>query len=156
MTNEEVIRNFYSAFSAGDAAYMAASYHPNAIFTDPAFGKLNCREVQMMWHMLISRSNNKLHVVCTKITSNQNTVIAHWTAIYIFGKGKRKVTNHVTSQFEMANGLVVRQVDYFNLFNWAKQALGAKGILLGWSSFFKNQLQKKSQAMLKKYMMANS
>lgn len=155
MSNEEIIRNFYNAFAASDAASMAACYHPKATFTDPAFGELNCLEVQMMWRMLISRSNSNLHVVCTKITSNHDTVVAHWTAIYVFGKAKRKVTNHVTSQFEMANGLVVRQVDNFNLFSWAKQALGAKGVMLGWTTFFRNQLQKKSRTMLKKYMLAN-
>jgi hypothetical protein len=35
---------------------------------------------------------------------------------------------------------------------WAKQAMGFKGWLLGWTPFFQNQLQHQTYVMLDKFM----
>jgi len=38
--NEQLITQFYAAFNARDAARMTASYHPQVVFSDPVFGRL--------------------------------------------------------------------------------------------------------------------
>ena len=41
MSPAAVVNRFYEAFARGDAAGMAACYHPEATFEDPAFGPLD-------------------------------------------------------------------------------------------------------------------
>lgn len=36
----QLIQKFYTAFQTLDAHGMSACYHPNIVFTDPAFGRL--------------------------------------------------------------------------------------------------------------------
>jgi hypothetical protein len=39
------------------------------------------------------------------------------------------------------NGKIVRHRDQFNLWKWARQALGLKGLLLGWTPFLQNAVR---------------
>ncbi len=55
-SSEKLIEKFYTAFQNLDAKQMAACYHKEATFEDPAFGKLNYDEVCAMWNMLLERS----------------------------------------------------------------------------------------------------
>ena len=58
---------------------------------------------------------------------------ARWEARYTFTATGRHVTNVIQATFEFAGGKIRRHVDRFDLYAWARQALGLKGLLLGWS-----------------------
>ncbi len=56
--NAAAIERFYRAFDARDADTMNKLYAPDATFEDPAFGKLDGREVRAMWTMLTSQAKD--------------------------------------------------------------------------------------------------
>ncbi len=53
--SRELIERFYAAFDRKDGDAMAACYHPDARFSDPAFGELRGAEIGRMWRMLTER-----------------------------------------------------------------------------------------------------
>ena len=63
----QLIEKLYQSFQNGDAAGMAACYHPEATFEDPAFGKLQGREVGQMWAMLLERGGDDLEITYSDI-----------------------------------------------------------------------------------------
>ena len=150
-SNENLITKFYTAFSNLDGAMMAACYHPNIQFKDPAFGVLIGQEVIDMWNMLLYRSKGILKIEFSAIEANEKTGSAKWIATYTFSKTNRLVVNVITSQFEFQDGLICKHTDKFNVWKWTQQALGIPGYLLGWTPFLQNKIQEQSRALLKKY-----
>ena len=143
-----LLDNFYSAFARGDGKTMTESYHPNAVFSDPAFGELRGAEIGAMWRMLIERSKGKLQIEYSDILDNDFKGSAKWTARYLFTQTGRNVTNHVRATFEFKDGLIFRHTDSFNFHNWAKQALGWKGWLFGGTTFLKKAVRQKARQSL--------
>ncbi|MFZ2906173.1 MAG: nuclear transport factor 2 family protein [Cyclobacteriaceae bacterium] len=148
MNNSSLITEFYTAFANHDYNRMAACYHDEIEFSDPAFGTLKGNEARTMWKMLIERSEGKLKVVFSGITNNS----AHWEAFYVFGKTGRNVHNKIAAHFEFKDGKIIRHTDHFNLWAWSRQALGLSGLWLGYTSFFKNKLQNQTRKLLADYM----
>ncbi len=155
MNHNTLIETFYKAFTNGDAAGMIACYHDDIIFSDPAFGTLHGKEAKAMWHMLIERGKGANKVSYSNIETKANTGSAQWTARYPYGPKKRPVVNHVTANFTFKDGKIIEHHDTFDMYSWTKQALGLPGVLLGWSGFMRNSIQKKTNGMLKKYMERN-
>jgi hypothetical protein len=54
-------------------------------------------------------------------------------ASYRFSATGRQVVNHIQARFVFRDGLIVEHRDHFDLWRWARQALGGKGLLLGWA-----------------------
>jgi ketosteroid isomerase-like protein len=156
MDNSSLITEFYTAFSNHDYKRMAACYHDEAEFSDPAFGVLNAEQVKAMWRMLIERSKGELKVVFSAIHADVEKGTAHWDAFYTFSKTGRNVHNKIDAHFEFKDGKIYRHHDHFNLWSWSRQALGLSGFLLGYTSFFKNKLQKQTRALLMDYMQRSS
>ena len=69
------------------------------------------------------------------MTANSSTenCSARCDAWYTFSATGRPVHNVITAHFEFAEGRILRHVDHFDLHRWASQALGLKGLLLGWA-----------------------
>jgi ketosteroid isomerase-like protein len=147
-----IIHNLYQAFDQLDAETMVSYYHKNIIFEDPAFGVLKGDRVKNMWRMLcLSQKKKKFNVIASNITVNENNGSAHWEAHYVFSKTGRKVHNKIDVTFEFKDGKIIKHTDYFNLHNWAKQALGFKGYLIGGTSFFKRKLNAQTNRLLTKF-----
>ncbi len=151
MTNEEIITCFYNAFALGDAESMAQYYHDDVVFTDPAFGTIKGDQAKAIWKMLIERSNGNIDIQYNDVIADSDTGSAKWTAKYQYGPHKRNVTNHVAATFEFKNGKIIAHTDRFDIWKWSRQALGTTGVLLGWSSFMKNKIQKTTNSLLNKY-----
>ena len=126
------MRAFYDAFARRDHAAMAACYAPDATFRDPVFGELAGWRIGAMWRMLCERATD-LEVDASDITADAATGSAHWEARYTFSATGRKVHNVIEASFEFEGGLIHRHLDRFDLYAWARQALGLKGLLLGWT-----------------------
>lgn len=125
----ELISTFYEAFAHGDAEAMVACYHPDVVFTDPAFGQLRGEDAKNMWRMLC-RSSKDLAVVATDIAVADGRGQAHWDADYTFATG-RKVHNVIASEFDFAEGLIIRHTDTFDFARWSGQAFGFPGQIIG-------------------------
>ena len=134
MQNSLLIQKFYTAFANFNAEEMANCYHKDVVFEDPAFGKLNYKEVTSMWKMLLERSKGNLKIEFSDVTSSETYGTAFWTATYLFSQTNRKVVNKIIAKFEFKDGLIIKHTDYFHFYKWTKQALGLKGYLLGWTN----------------------
>lgn len=150
--NQTLLNNFYSAFARHDGQKMAESYHAEAIFSDPAFGKLRGDEIGMMWKMLIGRSGGNLEIAFWDVKADENQGTANWTAKYVFGKTGRSVANHIHARFAFKDGLIFRHIDDFSFDQWAKQALGWKGWLLGRTNFLQDKVRQQARQSLENYI----
>lgn len=128
----ELIRDFYAALQRRDHAAMAACYAPGASFSDPVFRDLRGPAVGAMWRMLCERGTD-LRVEASGIEAVTDQGRAHWEAWYTFSATGRPVHNIIQASFQFRDGLIQRHADTFDLYRWARQALGVKGILLGWT-----------------------
>ena len=152
MDTTELLQKFYKSFSEGNAEEMIACYHDSVIFHDPAFGTLQGNSAKYMWEMLLSKKDTDLKIDYKILKADEKYGEVYWTANYNYGPKKRKVLNKVTASFEFKDGKILRHTDDFNLWNWSKQALGISGYLLGWSSYMRDQIQKKTGELLSTYM----
>lgn len=147
-----LIEQFYTAFTNLEAEKMVSCYHPEVIFHDPAFGELKGERVKNMWRMLCHSQKDKDFKVTFKVlSSDDHYAQVHWEAFYTFSQSGRKVHNIISANFDFKEGLIIKHTDNFNLYRWSQQALGLKGYLLGFTSFFQNKLQQQTNRLLDKF-----
>ncbi len=149
-----VAERFYAAFAKRDAEAMAACYADDASFADPAFPDLRGAAVRDMWRMLCARGKDlRIEHRVTEATAGRARV--HWEAWYTFHGGfsstGRAVHNIIEAELEVRDGRIVRHRDDFPFPRWARQALGAPGLLLGWTPFLKRKVQAQAAIALKKF-----
>ncbi len=149
--NNSIITKFYTAFANHDAETMASCYHKEVVFEDPVFGKLNHEQVIQMWKMLLERSKGHLKIVFSDVKLDSNSGYAKWIATYNFSKTNRQVVNVIHATFELKDGLIIKHTDTFDLWRWSQQALGFKGLLLGWTKFLQQKIQHQAQTSLQHY-----
>jgi len=145
--NDEVIVRFYEGFAAGDAEAMASCYHERIHFHDPVFRDLHGPEVMTMWRTLLGRADD-LAVTLGGHGAEGETGHAHWSAVYTFSQTGRIVHNEIDARFRFEDGLIVDHVDSFDLWRWSRMALGAPGLLLGWSPIVKGKIRRQSAELL--------
>ena len=92
--NETLIRDFYAAFAKRDAGGMAACYHADIAFSDPAFLMLRGAEAAAMWAMLCARGKD-LEIILGDVKGDADGGSAHWEAKYTFSQTGRFVHNKV-------------------------------------------------------------
>lgn len=149
--NAALIHRFYDAFAARDAAGMRACYHPEVVFSDPAFGELRGEEAGAMWAMLCARATD-LEIEVSGVEASDARGRAHWDARYTFGQTGRKVLNRIDAEFEFRDGLIARHTDRFDFWAWARQALGPAGLLLGWTPVLQNKVRETARRGLEKHI----
>ena len=149
--HEALLRRFYEAFQARDAAAMGACYHDDAIFMDPAFGRLKADEVRAMWIMLAARAT-ELEITFEVRHADEGSGAVHWEARYPFSKTGRRVHNKIEAQFGFHEGKILAHRDQFDLWTWSRQALGLPGLLLGWSPWMKAKIQREARMQLAKWI----
>jgi ketosteroid isomerase-like protein len=130
--NAELIERFYEAFQRRDAEAMGACYADDVVFSDPAFGELRGEEARDMWRMLVQRAQD-FSLTYDVVDANERTGSAQWVARYLFSQSGRSVVNRIQAQFVFRDGRIAEHRDTFDLWRWSQQALGLKGVLLGWT-----------------------
>ena len=143
--NADLLDRFYQAFGRRDAAAMAACYHADVEFSDPVFPSLRGGEAGRMWTMLCARGKD-MRVEHSAVSADATTGRAHWDAYYTFSGTGRKVVNRIDARFEFKDGLIVRHVDQFSFYRWARQALVPVGLALGWTPMVKGKVQRQAAA----------
>lgn len=138
--HDALITRFYQAFQRLDAEAMAACYTDDVVFSDPAFGELHGRDAGDMWRMLTTRAKD-FSLTFDSVRSNATTGNAHWVATYLFSATGNVVINDIQARFVFRDGKISEHHDSFDLWRWARQALGTKGLLLGWTPLVKNAVR---------------
>jgi len=149
---EQLISDFYRAFAQMDHQAMAACYHEDVIFSDPAFGELRSNRAAAMWQMLLSNEDTQLKVSADNIEADANQGSADWTASYLYGPDQRQVVNHVHARFQLRDGTIIRHEDLLSLWRCSRQALGLTGLFLGWTPMLRNKVQKMTNSRLDKFV----
>ncbi len=137
--NAGLITRFYDAFALRDWAGMALCYHPEVHFTDPVFDLRGVRASQM-WRMLCTQAQD-FHLSHGGVSADAGQGGARWEARYNFSRTGRPVHNVIEARFEFRDGLIHRHVDNFDFWRWSRQALGAPGLLLGWSPLLRRKVR---------------
>jgi len=155
--NQTRLDHFYAAFARLDADAMAACYAPDVQFEDEVFSLSGHEQVSGMWRMLCEATQAKNREAWTLsysgLEADDLRGKAHWEADYQFSAARRKVHNVIDSVFEFnEDGLITRQRDRFNFWNWSRQALGLPGILLGWNPSFRTMVKRQAEANLENYL----
>jgi ketosteroid isomerase-like protein len=149
--NEALITRLYTCFQAHDAAGMKECYHPDAVFSDPVFGRLEGEQVTAMWAMLCARAAD-LEIDFSGVRADDVSGQAHWDARYTFSQSGRKVLNQIDANFAFRDGLIARHDDRFSFRRWSKQALGPVGLLLGWTPLLRARVGSTARKGLASYM----
>ena len=143
---EDTIKRLYDALDRHDGDGAAACYADDAVFEDPAFGRLEDGAVKDMWRMLCERSED-LQVVVLEHGPDW----AHWSATYTFAGTGRSVINDIRSRFVFEGDLIREQVDSFSLRRWGGQALGRRGTVLGSAGLLGRAVRKQARGQLDQY-----
>ena len=145
--NAALIHRFYQAMKAGDAEAMAACYAADVHFSDPVFVSLRGSEAGDMWRMLLSRAKD-FQIAFDDVEADERSGSAQWVAHYTFSQTGRPVVNRIRARFEFVDGKIVRHGDRFDLWRWAGQAFGLKGLLLGWAPPVRRAIRRQAAAGL--------
>jgi ketosteroid isomerase-like protein len=151
LNNEKLIQDFYTAFQKKDFVYMQSLYDDDASFFDPVFRELNAQQVKAMWEMLI-HAGKDLRIEFFDVKANEFEGSATWMAYYTFSRSGKKVVNRIKAKFKFKDGKIIEHKDQFDLYVWAKQAMGFTGFCLGWTSFFQNKISQTALKNLDKFM----
>ena len=151
--SEATIQALYAALGRRDGEAAAACYTDDAVFEDPAFGRLEGGAVKAMWRMLTERSDD-LSVVLGEHGADGRSGWAHWSATYTFTTTGRRVRNEIDARFTFTGDLISDQIDSFPLRRWGAQALGPKGAVLGLTPLLGRGVRKQARSNLAAYSRA--
>lgn len=150
--NEQLISCFYTAFQNLDHKKMNACYSDEIVFFDPAFGLLRGSETRSMWEMLCKNAKNFSLVFGNIVALDEKYYTCEWVASYTFSKTGRRVVNKIKAHMMIIDGKIIEHSDGFSLHKWSMMALGFKGWLFGWNSFFQNKIKKQARRNLDKFI----
>ncbi|MFK8329237.1 nuclear transport factor 2 family protein [Pseudomonas sp. BJa5] len=141
--NSALITRFYQAFQRLDAEAMVACYSADIVFSDPAFGTLRGQDAGDMWRMLTRRAKD-FSLTFDQVRADEHAGAAHWVATYLFSQTGRVVINDIQARFVIRDGRICEHHDSFDLWRWARQALGTSGLLLGWTPLVQGKVRQQA------------
>ncbi|VWX58621.1 SnoaL-like domain-containing protein [Burkholderiales bacterium 8X] len=155
--HQQTIERFYAAFARLDADTMRDCYAEDASFDDEAFSLRGREQIGGMWAMLCEATRAKgadvWKLQWRDIHADGRHGQAHWHAHYRFSTTGRIVDNQVDSRFDFTpDGLIASQRDRFDFWRWSRQALGAPGLVLGWSPMLRNKVRENAARNLANFM----
>ncbi|MEE3632927.1 nuclear transport factor 2 family protein [Pseudomonas sp. AL 58] len=148
-----LITRFYQAFQRLDAEAMVACYSDDVLFSDPAFGILQGKDAGDMWRMLTTRAKD-FSLTFDNVRADERSGGAHWVATYLFNQTGRVVINHIQARFVFRDGKICEHHDSFEMWQWARQALGMKGLLLGWTPWLQGKVRAQALKGLRTFQAA--
>ena len=136
---------------------MAHCYADDAVFDDEVFSLRGKREVAGMWRMLCEATAAKGRDVWRlghrDVQADAGQGRAHWDAWYRFSATGRMVHNSIDARFEFnPQGRIAVHRDRFDFWAWSRQALGAPGLLLGWTPMLRAKVRGQARANLDKFL----
>jgi ketosteroid isomerase-like protein len=157
MQPQQTIETFYAAFARLDADAMAACYTDDAAFADEAFTLQGRREIGGMWRMLCqavqAQGRDVWRLEWSGVQADAAQGQAHWEAWYRFSATGRLVHNRIDATFGFApDGRIRTHRDRFDFWRWSRQALGAPGVVLGWTPLLRGKVRSQAAANLRKHL----
>lgn len=128
-----------------------ACYAPDVAFSDPVFPALRGDSARGMWRMLCARGKD-LRIEFSAVQADERSGSAHWEAWYTFTSTGKPVHNIIDATFTFSNGQIASHIDRFDLYRWSRQALGVKGVVLGWTPFVQNAIRRTAARSLESYL----
>jgi hypothetical protein len=155
--SHDTIVRLYEALADLDGAAMQACYAPDAVFADEVFTLRGARQIGGMWRMLCdatqARGSEVWLVRTGPITGAASVRQVRWQATYLFSATGRIVHNVIDATIELGpDGLIQRHRDRFGFWRWSRQALGAPGLLAGWTPWLRNSVRRQAAARLAQYL----
>lgn len=158
MSNEDIVRKFFSCYQAHDFKGMHSCLDENVKFSDFAFN-LHGKEVKAMWHWFcISYPPREKPIDMPEyeiLSDDSNTVTAKYRVVYLNGEQQRPVDYFIQSQFVVQNEKIVKQEDTFKSISKVEFAYMAFGFpkQLGFLiPIFHVFVKKKAAQKLKQFM----
>ena len=156
-SNQQTLETFYSAFARLDANSMGDCYAQDAVFDDEVFCLHGKREVAGMWRMLCETTRAKgadvWKLAYRDVQADAGSGQAHWDAHYRFSTTGRTVDNSIDARFSFdPQGLIASHRDSFDFWRWSRQALGAPGLLLGWTPMLRHKVRTQAAASLDRFL----
>ena len=153
----QTLTRLYAAFAALDADGMARCYADAVQFDDEVFSLRGKAQTMGMWSMLCDAIQSKGRDVWkldfSDVVADARGGRAHWEAHYRFSGTGRLVHNIIDAQFTFDDqGLIAMHRDRFDFWRWSRQALGAPGVLLGWTPILRNKVRVQARANLAKFI----
>jgi ketosteroid isomerase-like protein len=145
--SESTVDEFYTALASRDGDAMAACYHDDVVFEDPAFGELRGGDACDMWRMLCS-SGTDLRLEYHVLGSTDTTVRTNWIADYTFSATGNVVHNDIEATMTFRDGKIVDHRDHFDMWKWSSQALGLPGRLFGWTPVLRSKVRSTARGNL--------
>lgn len=146
----KIVDDFYRAFARKDAEGMCALYAKDVRFHDPVFLDLQGDRARGMWRMLCGRAKD-LTVTHEILEATSTSAKARWIANYTFNTG-RHVENRIEATMQIVDGRIQDHRDVFDLYRWARQALGPTGLLLGWTPFVQGKIRRTAREGLDQFL----
>jgi hypothetical protein len=100
--------------------------------------------------MLTTRAKD-FSLTFDNVRSDERTGGAHWVATYLFSQTGNTVVNDIQAQFVFRDGKICEHHDHFDLWAWSRQALGFKGVLLGWTPAVRSAVRAQALKGLKAF-----
>jgi hypothetical protein len=150
---QDLINTFYSRFQQRDWKGMTECYHEEVFFYDPVFESLEGPRVRAMWEMLLSGAKD-FSLWFDRVEGAEGYGSCEWTATYTFSPTGRKVVNRARAHFFIADGKIAEHSDDFSIWKWSEQALGFRGLLLGWTATLQSKIRAMARKNLEKFMAA--
>ncbi|KAH8923203.1 hypothetical protein BT69DRAFT_1262631 [Atractiella rhizophila] len=151
---QKTIEKYQSSHASLDWEGMSSCLSPTYTFSDPAFPDLDERMSKGMWCMFLeNRETNKMVVKCGPATkTGENTWEYDYSVDYVLNS--RPILNHMhaTLTLSPSTNLITKQVDHFDFYAWARQALGVSGYLLGWTEMVKGQVRTRAKGRLEGFL----
>jgi ketosteroid isomerase-like protein len=158
MTNEDIVKKFFSCYQAHDYVGMQNCLDENVKFADFAFD-IEGKQVKAMWHWFcVSYPPRDKPVSVPEfevVNSNNDKVLAKYRVNYLYGDNQRPVDYFIQAHFKLQDDKIVEQKDEFSSiseFEFAEMAFGFPLQLLALTPLLRVLVKKKAAEKLSQFI----
>jgi hypothetical protein len=138
-----VVERFFSAYANADPVAMSACLHPQISYSDPLFPDLRGVRVGLRWHWQL-RHATEFKLQKQIMFMDERKAQLKLDVAYLWHG--RAVHHEVLSTLTIWDDLIVRQIDEYPYWPYAKQAYGVAGHLLGGLGWAQSVVQRRAAA----------
>lgn len=161
MSNEDIIKKFFTCYQIHDFHGMHDCLDENVTFSDFAFD-IQGKEVKAMWHWFCVpylEREKPIDVPEFDVAKSEGDVVsAKYRVSYLYGKNHRHVDYFIDSHFRLQNDKIFDQKDEFDSisqFEFAKMAFGFPLQLLALTPLLRIVVRKKAAEKLRQFIKAH-
>ncbi len=158
MSNEDVVRKFFSCYQSHDFKGMNSCLDEHVKFSDFAFD-IQGNQVRAMWHWFcipFLLREEPVDVTTFEILHAEGDVVeASYRVSYLYGDKQKPVIYFIKTSFVIQNDKIVQQTDEFgniSEYEFAKMALGLPFQFLAFTPLLRDIVQPKAIKKLNEFM----